>query len=151
MPAAARELCPGSDIAPTAMASPLYRLLVARYGTPSDCHEAKQGDNQDLTISFKGGAQLTWSVNPTIEYSRQDATLPPGTKPLLLPEAVKALRATETDATGDKGCRIAWSKLSAKDVRANGETEASGAVCNCKARITRQNSAVVKLGFSSAC
>jgi hypothetical protein len=46
---------------------------------------------------------------------------------------------------------IAWSKLSPRNVHPDGETDASGAVCNCKARVTRQNGTIVKLGFSSAC
>jgi hypothetical protein len=147
----AAGVCPDSEIAGSAVDSPLYRLLVSRYGKPADCKASQDGGTQTLSIRFPAGAALAWSVQSAIEFSRQEATLPAGVKPLSAADAVKVLRATETSATGGDGCHIAWSRLSAGHLPADGRAEAQGSVCNCKAELTREKGAVVKLGFSSAC
>ncbi len=143
--------CPKSELTDGVQDSPFYKLLTARYGKQTKCQVSQQDDTQSLSMQFNTGATLAFSVQSAIEFNQQSVTLPHGEKPLSVADAVKVLKATETNATGGDGCKIDWSRLAPAHIAANGQSEAEGKVCSCKAQLTRENGEVVKLGFSSAC
>jgi hypothetical protein len=139
---------PASELQCTVARSALYRALVATSPLVA-CDAAKSGARVQIACRFRDGASLRVEREAAIEYTNQEARVGPAFRA----NPVAVLRRAERGAFGKRGCGIDWRRPAPP---AHGALERatvfSGDVCNCQARIERDERARVQtLAFRSAC
>ena len=131
-------------------ASPFYRLLAARLGSPRLCVRDVTAGALRLTYEFLGGGRLEARTDPRIGLNDQRLALD-GLSPS---EAQAVLQATERDAFGQDGCGISWGSSPVREDAGGDETRElvyRGNVCNCQARLVYRQGRLAQLGFRAAC
>jgi hypothetical protein len=130
--------------------SPLYRVLAATSPVVA-CDAEQAGTRTLLAYRFRDGASLRVERDAAVESTRQEARV--GTKFRARPLAV--LKRAERTAFAPGGCGIDWRApvTQAPQERPQARVTAyRGDVCNCQARIERdERGRVQSLALESAC
>jgi len=131
-------------------AGPFYKELLRRLGKPKGCDVKLDGENIALSYVFQHNARLDARVDPSIEYSEQQAQF----RGLNGKEALALLKESEKDSFGRDGCGIDWDHPEEELPEESSGSRATvfrGSACNCQARVAYQGNSVVALVLSSAC
>lgn len=128
---------------------PLYTVPAA--AGVAECRIGYESGVIALEYRFRDGGWLRVKRDSSIEYTEQEAHF----SLLSQEQAVPILVRAERTAFGVNGCGINWQQtetLPVRDDTSTTETIFRGDVCNCQARIRRDNAGhVVGLALRSAC
>ena len=126
---------------------PAYGAL-ARLSPLRSCRGTSQAGEVSLEYAFANNDTLTFTRDPAIEYSQQEARL---AAPRDL-QATELLRLVERASFSPEGCGIDWEDAVSSSENGATETTYYGETCNCQARV-RADGPGKTLGFvfRSAC
>jgi len=122
----------------------LYRALAA--SSPAVSCEVEEADGRTvLAWRFRDGASLRVERDAAIEYAHQEARVGRSFRG----NGIAVLKRAERAAFGTGGCGIDWRRPASATARTS---VFSGDVCNCEARIGRDEAGRVQtLAFRGAC
>jgi hypothetical protein len=128
---------------------PFYRELAGKAGKAEACVIRRDGDNIKLTYTFAEEGRLEATVNPTIEFAEQRATM----RSITEQRALALLHDAEKHTFGADGCGIEWREPEKEATDAPGSSAVvyRGDACNCQAREVFEGGRIIELVLSSAC
>jgi len=112
-----------------------------------DCSIEEKTGVIDLRYAFRDGGWLHAKRDPRIEYTEREVRF---ASPLA-EDPLAVLRRAEQAAFGAAGCGIDWRLSETEAQGAASEAVFRGDVCNCQARVRREDGRVVGLTLRSAC